>query len=280
LGGATYSDNGSFRDPNGPPPPPRTSSHYQQNSYHRGNSGHWGPPPPPHNSSRDPRFKPNPQKISNCGSFMIPTLLGPPPDGCFKLFVGCLPFSKSEEDLLKLFGKYGHIWEIYLMRNADGKKTGSAFITYMIKESADQAIENLDGYTFEGAPRSIKVQPAGTQSKFDKKRGADEYLAKQAGSYGFGNDAKKQKLLSDAMESVVNVPGAGDMNMEQVVATVMKLMNAGGSFDQVSTDIPAASTDIAAGDIAKTDEAGDVAKTEAGDKAEDAAGDVVADPDE
>ena len=47
-----------------------------------------------------------------------------------------------------------------MMRNKDGKKSGSAFVTYMHKSSGERAIQALQGFCFEGSTRGISVSEA------------------------------------------------------------------------------------------------------------------------
>lgn len=80
-----------------------------------------------------------------------------------KLFVGQLPYSRSEADLQQLFGNYGAVAEVILLRDQAGQKKGAAFVKFFAAEHAQAALE-LDGYLFQGSPRPITVAIAGEGS--------------------------------------------------------------------------------------------------------------------
>jgi len=78
-----------------------------------------------------------------------------------KLFVGQLPFSRSEEEIKQVFGSYGNVAEVFLHRDAQtGQKKGGAFVRFFTVDDAHKALE-LDGYVFQGATRPITVALAG-----------------------------------------------------------------------------------------------------------------------
>mmetsp|Transcript_10619 Transcript_10619/g.25207 ORF Transcript_10619/g.25207 Transcript_10619/m.25207 type:complete len:264 (+) Transcript_10619:53-844(+) len=79
--------------------------------------------------------------------------------GC-KLFVGRLPFSRTEHDIATLFGQYGMVAEVFLMTKG-GEKTGAAFVTYYNPAHAQRAVAALNGYLFPGSSRPILVDLAG-----------------------------------------------------------------------------------------------------------------------
>jgi len=91
----------------------------------------------------------------------IPTSALPSEPGA-KLFVGQLPFSKSEQDLEQLFGMYGPIAEVLLHRDAQGQKKGGAFVRFVMAADANSSLE-LDGYLFQGATRPITVSIASSR---------------------------------------------------------------------------------------------------------------------
>jgi len=76
-----------------------------------------------------------------------------------KLFVGQLPFSRSEEDLKQIFGAYGPVLEVVLHRDAQGQKKGGAFVRFASAVEAASAMA-LDGFMFQGSTRPITVSIA------------------------------------------------------------------------------------------------------------------------
>mmetsp|Transcript_30104 Transcript_30104/g.65691 ORF Transcript_30104/g.65691 Transcript_30104/m.65691 type:complete len:378 (-) Transcript_30104:81-1214(-) len=81
-----------------------------------------------------------------------------------KLFVGQLPFSRSEDDIMQVFSQFGPVCEVHLHRDAQGQKKGAAFVRFMTSEHAVQALA-LDGYLFEGSTRPITVAFASEGAK-------------------------------------------------------------------------------------------------------------------
>lgn len=77
-----------------------------------------------------------------------------------KLFVGQLPFSRSEDDIKEVFNQYGPVAEVLLHRDAQGQKKGGAFVRFMSSEHAAKALE-LDVFVFQGSTRAITVSMAG-----------------------------------------------------------------------------------------------------------------------
>ncbi len=74
------------------------------------------------------------------------------------MYVGNLPFSSTEDDIEKLFMEYGEVNSVNLITDREtGRSRGFAFVE-MPADSADSAMENLDGAMFEG--RNLKVNKA------------------------------------------------------------------------------------------------------------------------
>ncbi|XP_062445939.1 probable RNA-binding protein 19 isoform X2 [Rhea pennata] len=102
-----------------------------------------------------------------------------------RLFVRNLPFTSTEEDLEKVFSKYGPISEIHFPIDRLTKKPkGFAFVTYMIPEHAVKAYAEMDGQVFQG--RMMHLLPS--TIKKERKEDAD---AEESSSY------KKQKEAKD-----------------------------------------------------------------------------------
>ncbi|KAN0015074.1 hypothetical protein ACTFIU_001396 [Dictyostelium citrinum] len=75
-----------------------------------------------------------------------------------RIFIRNLSYSTKEEDLEKVFSKFGKISEIHIPIDYDSKKSkGIAFILYLIPENAVQALNEMDGKVFQG--RLIHVLP-------------------------------------------------------------------------------------------------------------------------
>lgn len=84
----------------------------------------------------------------------------PGPEGDYKLFVGCLPYSSGEQDLHNLFCQHGMVKEVFIMRDNQGESKGSAFVKFGSRAECDVAIQALNGSTLLDASRPIKVSYA------------------------------------------------------------------------------------------------------------------------
>jgi len=85
----------------------------------------------------------------------------------FKLYVGMLAHSSTEEDVRKLFEPYGVIKEIHLMRQKDDQKSkGAAFVKYSHRDEAVRAINALhQRHRDNGAPGLLQVRFAHTKAE-------------------------------------------------------------------------------------------------------------------
>jgi RNA recognition motif-containing protein len=82
-----------------------------------------------------------------------------------KLFVGCLPYSRTSADLSDLFSQYGPLVEVALLTTPEGKSKGAAFVTFVSKSDADRAMSALQGYCFPNSSRGINISFATKQSR-------------------------------------------------------------------------------------------------------------------
>ncbi|KFP19343.1 putative RNA-binding protein 19, partial [Egretta garzetta] len=106
-----------------------------------------------------------------------------------RLFVRNLPFTSTEEDLEKIFSKYGPLSEIHFPIDRLTKKPkGFAFITYMIPEHAVKAYAEMDGQVFQG--RMMHLLPSTI-----KKEKIEDVDTEESSSY------KKQKEAKDKANS-------------------------------------------------------------------------------
>lgn len=117
------------------------------------------------------------------------------------VYVTGLPSHTTEEEFIELMNKYGIIAKkndlgrphnIKLYRNEDGSFKGDARCGYARKESADMAIELLDGYLYEGK-HELHCERAHFQMKGDYDPSRKPRLDKRT---KLNNKKKLQKLLS------------------------------------------------------------------------------------
>jgi cold-inducible RNA-binding protein len=76
-----------------------------------------------------------------------------------KIFVGSLSWNTSEEELRRIFERFGEIVEAKLITDREtGRSRGFAFVTYVNDADADKAIAEMDGTEVDG--RAIRVNEA------------------------------------------------------------------------------------------------------------------------
>ncbi|NXR31592.1 RBM19 protein, partial [Zosterops hypoxanthus] len=109
-----------------------------------------------------------------------------------RLFVRNLPFTSTEEDLEKVFSKYGPLSEIHFpMDKSTMKPKGFAFITYMMPEHAVKALAELDGQVFQG--RMMHLLPSTIRK--EKMEGGD---TEDSSSYKKHKEAKDKANSSSS----------------------------------------------------------------------------------
>ena len=67
-----------------------------------------------------------------------------------QIFISNIPYETREKDLRYKFDRYGEIKSFNL-------KTGFAFVEYFEPNSCREAIEDMDGRTFEGSRLVVKI---------------------------------------------------------------------------------------------------------------------------
>ena len=77
----------------------------------------------------------------------------------YKLFVGGLPFSTSEERLREVFTQAGKVESAVVVTDrGTGRSRGFGFVEMSTSEEADQAVTKLNGKDLDG--RQLKVERA------------------------------------------------------------------------------------------------------------------------
>ncbi len=89
-----------------------------------------------------------------------------------KLFVGNLGWDTTSEDLLAAFSPYGDVIEAKVISDREtGNSRGFGFVTYSNDDSAEDAIQNLDGVELDGREIRVNVstpkKPPSYQDSFD-----------------------------------------------------------------------------------------------------------------
>ncbi|XP_041474250.1 serine/arginine-rich splicing factor 2-like isoform X2 [Lytechinus variegatus] len=84
-----------------------------------------------------------------------------PPDieGMTSLKVDNLTYRTSPEELRRCFERYGDVGDIYIPRDKFSRESrGFAFVRYLDKRDAEDAMDSMDGNLFDG--RKLRVQMA------------------------------------------------------------------------------------------------------------------------
>jgi RNA recognition motif-containing protein len=76
-----------------------------------------------------------------------------------KLYVGNLPYQSDERELQELFGQFGSVQSVRIMRDmATGRARGFAFVEMATDEDAQAAAARLNGHQLGG--RTLTVNEA------------------------------------------------------------------------------------------------------------------------
>jgi len=78
--------------------------------------------------------------------------------GDYKMYVGNISFKCTEDDLEELFGEYGPVGDVSMVRDSDGRLRGFGFITMRNKADGEKCLEELDGADLKG--RNLNVRPS------------------------------------------------------------------------------------------------------------------------
>ncbi len=89
-----------------------------------------------------------------------------------KLFVGNLGWDTTSEDLLAAFSPYGDVIEAKVISDREtGNSRGFGFVSYSNDDSAEDAIQNLDGVELDGREIRVNIstpkKPPAYQDSFD-----------------------------------------------------------------------------------------------------------------
>lgn len=96
------------------------------------------------------------------------------------MFVGMLPKTVTELDLQEMFGPYGQLKEIHIIRGPDGNSKGCAFVKFLSQESALMAIQELNDTIPEGSARPLVIKMA--DSKRSLRDGFDDAISTASGA--------------------------------------------------------------------------------------------------
>ncbi len=76
-----------------------------------------------------------------------------------QIYVGNIPYSKSETDVKELFGQYGDVISVkFINDHESGRFRGFGFVEMESSEAVKEAITNLEGNEYDG--RALRVNEA------------------------------------------------------------------------------------------------------------------------
>jgi RNA recognition motif-containing protein len=76
-----------------------------------------------------------------------------------QIYVGNIPYSKTEEDLSELFGQFGEVSSVKFINDREtGRFRGFGFVEMPDAAAAKDAISSLEGNDFDG--RTLRVNEA------------------------------------------------------------------------------------------------------------------------
>jgi len=128
---------------------------------------------------------------------------GMAPGGSHKLFIGMIPKSLTEAELMPMFQEFGEIVELAILRGPDQQSKGCAFLTYKEVLPAIKAIAALDKkIQLDGAPSQLVVQFASS----DKNRSQQQPPQMSP----FANIFAPQLMGYGGLDSGYMIPGVGN----------------------------------------------------------------------
>lgn len=111
-----------------------------------------------------------------------------------KLFVGKLPFSSTDADLLSLFEKFGPVLSAKVIRDQfSGKSRGFAFVELEDDQKGLDAVKELDGSTIDGwtiVVSEARASEGNGGGRSDRRQGGGGFGGGRSGSSDRGNRSR------------------------------------------------------------------------------------------
>lgn len=109
-----------------------------------------------------------------------------------KLFVGMLPKTFSEHDLHQLFLPFGELKEVHIIRGPEGSPKGCAFVKFVERDGAINAINQLNETIPAGATRPLVVKFAESKRGGGRDHGNFNNQNFMKNEHWFGNQQNAQ----------------------------------------------------------------------------------------
>ena len=84
-----------------------------------------------------------------------------------QIFVSNIPYETVEQDLEGLFSDYGQVQSVKIIRDRETNRSRGFGFVDMDDNEAQNAIDNLDGYSMGGRP--LKVQKSKPRERRDRR---------------------------------------------------------------------------------------------------------------
>lgn len=84
-------------------------------------------------------------------------------NGAINMYVGNMPFSLTDVDLARMFGEYGEVTKLLVIRDPMGRSKGFGFVEMAERQAGEAAIQGLHERVVDG--RAITVAPRDMPSK-------------------------------------------------------------------------------------------------------------------
>lgn len=87
-----------------------------------------------------------------------------------RLYVGSLPYSTNDQQLMELFAQAGQVQEVKIIIDRfSGRSKGFGFVEMVTEEEAQKAIEMFNGYSLDG--RTLVVNEARQEERTNRSDG-------------------------------------------------------------------------------------------------------------
>ena len=113
------------------------------------------------------------------------------------IFIGNLPFSTTEDELKRLFDKFGTIVKIHIPTNREtGQPRGFAFLEFSTEDAAQSALAN-DGTEVNGRNMKVSIALGKKESSFKPRTGGGNRFGgssdrRSSGGSGFSRDRNRR----------------------------------------------------------------------------------------
>mmetsp|Transcript_17550 Transcript_17550/g.28830 ORF Transcript_17550/g.28830 Transcript_17550/m.28830 type:complete len:303 (+) Transcript_17550:65-973(+) len=144
-----------------------------------------------------------------------------------KIFVGMIPKTASEAELMPLFNQFGLVQECVILRDNSGTSKGCGFIKLENREQAQRAITALNGiFRMEGSPAPLSVKFAESEKeKLEKKQRQAQAMIQPflLNSYMNNVPGGGMGMGMGMGANAMNTPGGIEGQNESIISTVLEI---------------------------------------------------------